>query len=267
MTTPAAPYQEALRRRGRDVASMPAHDPVIDATEPALRRAVGETWQRRAHEELKAAMGFTLLTQKLLEAGAPAEAITRVSRAVQDEVRHAEVCRALAARYLGAEVPWPDAVPIEVPPERGDKRALALLHGVTLGCVNETIAAVFIEQSLAATTSPSARATLGVILADEVEHGRAGWVYLASMIGDRDLVAAVQREMASIVRKVTACWFDDVRITLPEGAPEHGLPSNDDTHRSVVMALRDVVLPGFVELGLDTTAARAVMEEYAARAA
>jgi hypothetical protein len=67
------------------------------------------------------------------------------------------------------------------------------------------------------------------------------------------------------VRRVAACWFDDTCITLPDGAPEHGLLCNDETHRSVVTALREVVLPGFAELGFDVTAARAAVDEIAAR--
>jgi hypothetical protein len=261
-----APYQEALRRRGRDVAGLPATDAVIDAMDPALRRAVGASWQRRAHEELRAARGFAVLSQKLLEAGAPPEPTARVARAVTDEMRHAEICRALAARYLGEDVSWPGPVPVEPSGDAEDRLVRASLHAVTLCCVSESVAAVFVEASLEAATSPSVRATLGIILADEVEHGRAGWVYLASVMGEAAVVRAVQRDMAGIVRRVAACWFDDTAITLPDGAPEHGLPSNDDTHRAVVTALRDVVVPGFAALGFDTAAASAVVAELSARA-
>jgi hypothetical protein len=171
----ASPYQDVLRRSGKPVAAMPAHDPVIEAMEAELRRAVGETWRRRAHEELKASMSFAVLSQRLLEVGAAPEAMARVARAVSDEVRHAEACRALAARYLGDDTAWPGPVVIEITPPGEDRLVSASLHMVKMGCVNETIAAVFIEASLEAAVAPSARAVLGLILADEVEHGRAGW--------------------------------------------------------------------------------------------
>jgi hypothetical protein len=252
MTAPEeSPYADVLRRRGRPLASMPDRDPVIDAMDASLRRRVGETWHRRAHEELKASMAFALLARELLEVGAAPEAMARVARAVGDEVRHAEALRVLASRYLGEDASWPPAVHVEASP-LGDAPLLrASLHAVALGCVNETIASVFIEASHDAAKSPSARATLGLILADEVEHGRAGWAYLASVAGDRDVRAAVQRELGSIVGRVAGCWFDDAAITIPEGAPDHGLLSNEDTHRCVLTALRDVVLPGFAQLGFD----------------
>jgi hypothetical protein len=262
MTTPheAPAYGDLLRRRGRPVLALPEVDSVIDGMDAALRRRVGETWHRRAHEELKAAMAFALLSRELLEVGAAPEAIVRVSRAVSDEVRHAEILRALASRYLGEETAWPPGVHVEPRDLGANPRVRASLHAVTLCCVNETIASVFIEASHDAAVSPSARATLGLILADEVEHGRAGWIYLASVRGDGAVMTAVQGALASIVRNVSACWFDDTAITLPDGLPEHGLLSNADARRCVVTALRDLVLPGFTQLGLDVAAASGVVD-------
>jgi hypothetical protein len=265
MATDDAPYADLLRRRGRAVVALPAEDAVIDAAPAALRRAVGETWHRRSHEELKAAMAFTLLSRELLEIGAPPDAMTRVARAVGDEVRHAEALRALSSRYLGEEATWPPAVPVEAARslEGDEPRVRASLHAVALGCVNETIASVFIEASHDAAESPSARATLGLILADEVEHGRAGWVYLAGARDDAAVMRAVQRELGRIVERIAGCWFDDAAITIPEGAPAHGLLSNADTHRCVVTALRELVVPGFAQLGLDATEASRVAERLA----
>jgi hypothetical protein len=256
MTMPpvtATSYTDLLRRRGQQLAKMPEHDAVIVAMEPALRRMVGSTWERRAHEELKASMAFAVLARELLEVGAPPDAMARVARAVADEVRHAELLRALASRVLEEDVGWPPAVHVETTPLGANPRVTASLHAVALCCVNETIAGVFIEASRDVATSPSARIVLGLILADEVEHGRAGWAYLSSVRGERPVREAVQNQLGSIVQTVAACWFDDAAITLPKGAPEHGLLSNEDTHRCVVTALRDLVIPGFVQLGFDVS--------------
>jgi len=252
-------YAELLRRRGRPVVAMPDRDDVIDGMDAALRRKVAQTWARRAHEELKAAMAFTLLSRELLAAGAVPDVLARVTRAVSDEVRHAEILRALASRYLGQEAPWPPGM--DLPPESPGEppRVLASLHVVTLCCVSESIASVFIEASHEAATSPSARASLGVVLADEVEHGRAGWVYLASVREDRTVMTAVQRAMVSMVRKAVESWFDFSAIVLPDGAPEHGLLSNEEVRACVVTALRELVLPGFSQLGLDVTEASAAL--------
>jgi hypothetical protein len=252
-------YAELLRRRGRPVVAMPERDDVIDGMDSLLRRKVGQTWTRRAHEELKAAMSFTLLSRELLASGAVPDVLVRVTRAVSDEVRHAEILRALGTRYLGQETPWPPGM--ELPPEPPEEppRVLVSLHAVTLCCVSETIASVFIETSHEAATSPSVRASLGVVLADEVEHGRAGWVYLASVRDDRHVMAAVQRAMASMVRKAIQNWLDFSDVVLPGGLPEHGLLSNEEVRACVVTALRELVLPGFSQVGLDVTEASAVL--------
>jgi hypothetical protein len=258
MVEAPAPYAELLRRRGRAAVTLPEHDTVIDGMDPELRRSVGTTWARRAHEELKASMAFALLSRDLLAVGAPADALARVSRAVGDEVRHAEILRALASRYLGEDVPWPPGMPLAPEPPEAPPRALASLRAVTFCCVSETIASVFIEASHEAATSPSVRASLGVVLADEVEHGRAGWVYLASARDDGTVMAAVQGAMVSMVRKAIECWFDFDAVILPDGAPEHGLLSNDEVRACVATALRDLILPGFAQLGLDVREAEKV---------
>lgn len=251
-------YSEVLRRRGRPVVVMPEQDTVIEAADPALRRAMGETWQRRAHEELKAAMSFALLSRSLLEVGTVPDVLARVTRAVSDEVRHAEALRALASRYLGEEVPWPPPVHVEADLPGPHPRRRAALHVVTLCCMSESIASVFFEAAHDAAVSPSARATLGLVLADEVEHARAGWVYLASIRddGDRDVWESVQSSLATVTGAVIEAWFDFSAITLPHGAPEHGLLANDDVRRCVVTALRDIVLPGFEQVGFDVGTVR-----------
>jgi hypothetical protein len=211
-------------------------------------------------------MSFTLLTRELLTVGAVPEVLARVARAVGDEVRHAEILRALGSRYLGHEVPWPPGMDVE-PSALGDHpRLLASLHAVTLCCVSETIASVFIEASHGAAASPSVRASLGVVLADEVEHGRAGWAYLASVRDDRAVMEAVQGAMVPMVRKAIACWFDFRAITVPQGAPEHGLLCNDEVRACVATALRDLVLPGFAQVGLDVRPAADAVESALGRA-
>lgn len=258
-------YPEVLRRRGRAVVTLPERDEVIEQMDPALRTKVGQTWARRAHEELKAGMWFALLSRELLAVGTAPDALARVARAVGDEVRHAEILRALGARYLGEAVPWPPGMPVAEAPA-DPPRSMASLHAVTLCCVSETIASVFIETSHAAATSPSVRASLGVVLADEVEHGRAGWLYLASVRDDRAVMAAVQKAMATMVRKAIESWYDFGAVVLPDGAPEHGLLSNDEVRACVVTALRDLVLAGFAQLGLDVSEAAEVVSATASRA-
>ena len=89
----ALSYEPSMMRRRRRVLPLPEQDPIIAAMDDELRVQVARTWQRRAHEELRVAMTFTGLCQELLATGAAPDVLAVVSRAVHDEVRHAEVCR------------------------------------------------------------------------------------------------------------------------------------------------------------------------------
>ncbi len=243
------PSPPSLLRRHRHVVELPEHDPLIEALPSGLRQEVADTWERRAHEELKVAAAFSVLTRELLEVGADRSVLAAVSRAVNDEVRHAEVCRCLASKYRGTDVSWPAEVVVE-PSSRGDERRLrTTFHVVVLCCVNEAIATTFLAASLDGARSPSARAAVGELLGDEVEHARVGWTYLATQ--PRPTLAAVEANLLTLVEPVWRTWWGADRVTLVHGAPEHGIPAVTTMRGCVAEALREIVAPGFAQLGLD----------------
>jgi len=250
----ALSYEPSMMRRRRRVLPLPEQDPIIDAMDDELRVQVARTWQRRAHEELRVAMTFTGLCQELLATGADPDVLAVVSRAVHDEVRHAEVCRALACRYLRAEVPWPTGVPAE-PARVATDAVHAALRVVTLCCVTEAIASSYLEASLAGARSPSARIAVGDLLADEVLHARVGWTLLARQ--PQSVRTAIDANLLTLVQPVVRGWCDIGRVTLPEGAPEHGIPSMETTRAATLAAMSEVVLPGFSQLGFNVAPTRA----------
>jgi hypothetical protein len=90
---------------------------------------------------------------------------------------------------------------------------------------------------------------VGELLADEVEHARVGWVFLATQ--PAPLLAAIQSNLLTLVQPVWHCWWDVTQVTLLEGAPEHGLPSVATTRACAATALREIVVAGFAELGFE----------------
>jgi hypothetical protein len=245
----ANPSPPSLMRRRRHVVELPDSDPVIDAMPAALRHEVARTWERRAHEELKVAAAFTVLTRELLETRGDPRVLAGVSRGVNDEVRHAEVCRSLAAKYRGGDVPWPPEVIIEPSTRADDRRLRTAFHLFSMCCVNEAIASAFLDASLAGARSPSARAAVGELLADEVEHARIGWIFLATL--PAWLRDAIQANLLTLVQPVWQAWWDGAMVTLREGAPEHGLPAVATTRVCAANALREIVAPGLVQVGFD----------------
>jgi hypothetical protein len=248
------PYESSLLRHTRRVLRLPDEDPVIDAMPDALRSEVAKTWARRGHEELRVAIAFSVLCRELLQTGASPNVLALVSRAVHDEVRHAEVCRALAARYARAPFPWPDEVVITPSDAKIDPRLRAAFHMVTMCCVNEAIACVFLEACRRDASSPSARRASGDLLADEVLHARAGWIFVAEQ--PRPMIDAIEDNLLTLTMPVVQGWWDEGAVTMPEGAPEHGIPSTRTTRECLFSAMHDIVLPGFERVGVDVRATR-----------
>jgi hypothetical protein len=233
-------------------------DPCIDTLGSAQRARLGREWASRATAELRVAAVFAYVSHGLLETGADPAVLQLAARAVSDELRHAEVCRHVASRYLGHEVPWPEAGPALVPELARAPRSLRpTLHTLAMGCINETIASAWLEESLRPATSPLARAAVRELLADDIHHARLGWAHLASSF----VPPAMRRELGDwlpvLMRAVVSSWLAKASNGMPEGAPSHGIPAFEVTRRVVWSTLDDVVLPGFESLGVPTARARA----------
>ena len=205
---------------------------------------------------------FAVLVRELFETGADLPVLQICARAVSDEVRHAEVCRLLAARYAGRDVAWPAPARVPIPSHaRAPARLRPTLRATAMGCINETIASAWLEASLVDATAPLARAAIRELLADDVHHARLGWAHLASA----RVTAAVRAEVAAwlprLLQTAALPWLKDARH-YGDGVPSHGVPSGETTHTVVVRTLREVVLPGFDALGIATAPARAWAEAH-----
>jgi hypothetical protein len=250
----------ARARRGSPVVDMPDHDDRIESLDAASRRAIADTWQRRAGEELKVATAFTILCRELLETGADGDVVMAASRAIHDEVRHGEICRILASRYRGEEVAWPPPVALRMRRAPGRSGQQTLLHVAEMCCANEAISATYLDASFAGATGACARAALRELLRDEVEHARFGWIYIGRAVASPRAREALAEHLVLIVQEVVGCWFDDSAITLRGGAPEDGLPSVAVMRACALTAASDILLPGFETLGFDVSAARSWLD-------
>jgi hypothetical protein len=145
---------------------------------------------------------------------------------------------------------------VSMPPHRGASDALrATLHVIGLCCFNETIAAEFVSRCLDASEAPSVRRASSTHLRDEIGHARVGWAHLASGVLDARDRRHVARWMPRLVRANGEAWLARVR-TLPEhGVPGHGYPPVRDLEAGVREAMREIVVPGLGEAGIDAAGA------------
>lgn len=231
-------------------------DPAVERLAPDVRRRVGAIWAERARSELGAGSGFAQVVVGLYAIGARPEVLALATQAAHEEVEHARACHRLAELYLGEEVAMPRPKKVGMPPHRGATDALrASLHVVGLCCFNETIAADFVARCLDASEARAVRESCSTHLRDEIGHARVGWAHLGSGALDARDRAAIAAWMPRLVRANGRAWLSRVRTLPADGVPGHGYPPVRDLERGVREALRDIVLPGLAQVGIDATAA------------
>ena len=237
---------ERLSRR-----PLPEHDAHIESLAPEQRALLGGIWAERAQSELDAGSGMAIVVTELYQVGADPAVIRLATRAAHDETRHAELCRLLAEAYLDEPVDKPRPQRVTMPEHPGAPRELLPhLHVVGLCCINETLAAGFLEACLEDADAPLVAAVQREHLADDVEHARVGWAHLASQAVDDAIRRGVQEMLPRLLRANRSIWGKAI-AELPEaGVPGHGYPPRERLLQAIDETLRTVVVPGFRHVGL-----------------
>ena len=231
-------------------------DPSVDELPAADRAVLSSVWLGRAASERRVGDAFVVVREALRALGADTALIELADRAVDDEMRHTELSRAVASRYAGRDLESPPLLALAVPKHRGaDDRLRHVLHVVGQCSLNETIASAFLEATLADATAPLATAALRELLSDEVDHARMGWALLASV--DTETRRAVESWLPSMCvanlrmwREAPRTYADDDRLAA------HGAPRAAVVEEAFAMAFRDLVIPGFESLGMNVTKVR-----------
>lgn len=236
-------------RWGGRLSSRPLPEgPVGLELDDAARTVVVEAWLGRSSAERRAGDSFAVIRDALAARDAPAPLIELAARAIDDEHRHAEICRVVAARYAGRDLPAPPPLPLVVPPHAGASDELRhSLHVVGQCALNETAASAFLEACLARAKPPLVRAALRELLADEIDHARIGWAHLAAASADhrRELGPWLPR----LVRAYVVEWSRSFAPPPGMDLAAHGVPPRDEIVAAVEAAMEHVVRPGLAHLG------------------
>jgi hypothetical protein len=232
---------------------LPVEDETIAALSESDRAGIATVWAERAASELHAAAAFSAVSKSLFAARAPEEISWLASRAVCDELRHAEICRYVASCYRGGPVARPALGPIVEPRLGGGA------YAVLQGAINETIASAFLSACLDEASAPLVRAALRELYADETDHARIGWAVLGAAPPDCPTRREVAVRLPAFVRAARSAWQARA-AELPEALPAgHGCLPRAALLHVVDCALEELVLPGFAHLGVDPAAAAAVL--------
>jgi hypothetical protein len=232
---------------------LPPKDAAIEALTPEDRALFARLWTERAANELGAGAVFAAIASGLFAEGAGPEVLWLASRAVCDEIRHAELCRHVASCYAGRDLPRP------APPVIGEGPRSAGVYAVLNGAIHETIGSAVLTACHEEAEGAMVRAAVRELLADEVDHARVGWALLgADRLAPR-LRCEVSTALPALVRLARERWLARAE-ELPESLPRgHGCLPRGDVVEVVEHALRSLVLPGFSHVGLDPGPAAAAL--------
>lgn len=243
-----------------------AHTPAIpwQALDPSVlddeaREHTRRAWAARALAEYRSLGVFTEVLARMPEAGAPLPAITALTRLVQDEARHTELCARMAEALGGTH---DCTLPREALRASGHRLRAELFiarQAVSMFCVGEAASVALLDELLAGVTDRCARAVLRVIRRDERLHERYGlalarWAIalldedeLAWLAADTALALAHYDRVNAGARRIDAEPFAEP--AAPAG-PDLGLRSAGRFAWAFYRKLDADILPGLERLGL-----------------
>ncbi len=147
--------------------------------QPALDLAV-DSYVKLAAGEYGAVQLYGAMTSAMTMVGLPMDLITASAAICTDEARHADYGMRMAALLQGGEVTIPVDRDVLERPWRKDVTVedidVAVLH---VAAISETLACGLVDACLERATDETTRVLFANLVADEVQHARFGWYYLA----------------------------------------------------------------------------------------
>ncbi len=152
-------------------------------------------WREAALEEHASIAAFARTVCELVALGAPAWLLEATSRAMSDEIRHAEDSFAWLARLGGGELragPLPAAVaPLRTGPDAPAELFRDVFRG---GAIGETLAAARADVRAEAAPTPELAAFHRGIAEDEARHAALAFLTLDWLVATHPALAAVRTD-------------------------------------------------------------------------
>jgi hypothetical protein len=240
---------KAAVRRGGGWRTGPS--PCTEGLSPKTRRALTDAWVKDGLFEHASVATFARFAMQLLAVGAPSRLLRETLAAGRDEIRHAELCFALASAYAGEPLE-PDCFPIQSDVRVNTDLVAIVEETIVEGCIGETLAALQAAEQARRATDPAVVASLESTVEDETRHAELAWRVTAWALetgGDR-VRRAVERTFADF-RPPDAPTIDLEGVSGDDFVA-HGRLSPDEARATALEALERVVRPcAAALLGLD----------------
>jgi hypothetical protein len=197
------------------------------------RSAIGRWFAELAAREAASVEAFDILRVELIAHGAPTHLVAAAQRAARDEVRHARVMTALAARHGG----HPRA-------PRVARSAIRPLEAIAIenaaeGCVRETFGALVGMWQARFANDSIVRKAMVRIARDESRHAALSW-QVAGWIDGRLSPSARRRVTKACAAAIAQLEVDISREPAPAIVREVGVPSGPAA-RMLLTRMRDAL--------------------------
>jgi hypothetical protein len=225
---------------------VPAAMPVPERAEH--RAALGAHWREVAAEEHASVAVFARLVLELTGAGAPPPLVSAALRAAQDEVAHARLAYALAARFDGGTL-GPAAIDLRGVGPRGDLGDVAE-ECLRDGCVGELAGALALRRAAALAADAWLAGALGRMADEEESHALLAFEVLrfALSAGGDGLRGRLARAVDGLAAGASR---GPSRVTVPSPLAPYGASGDADLADARDEVLRVVALPALRALLAD----------------
>jgi hypothetical protein len=212
----------------------------------SVEDVAARAWAFRYKVEVEAALRFDALASKLSGFDPSSPVIAMLRDAAEDERRHVELCRALAAKPLTTP-----AALTPIAPDGASPRDGVLYEMMAACCIAETESVATLTALLEHPMRDDIGKVVREIAGDEVRHAKMGWAHLAREAASRQ-VGFAGAWLPAMLQGSVAEGFDaqggDELYAWGVLPPAHKRALFDAT-------LKDVVVPGLAHFGVDTAPA------------
>jgi len=220
---------------------------------PAADRALlAKYWRSRGDGEMGAEIAFRQVREDLELLGAPSALLALADRAIVDERKHGHWGREFSVRFGGTDGSVPVASrtrTLEFPGASArDNRVLRIVFC----CMNETVGCHVLQDIRPRIHDPVLRDNNHQHLADELQHARVGWGFIATLAAEDR--ALVQRYRALLLRMVHKCCCEGPEQDEFEHLVPYGYFTPKVLHHAYERALTEVIDPGLAHFAVTEAA-------------